>query len=385
MSLLVLNAGSATLKFALFHEETCLARGILDRLGEGGPARFGARDAAGRVLLDTEVKAETHEQALPALLDWLKRQFPAEAIEAVGHRVVHGGDRFTTPVRLDDDALAYLQSLVPLAPLHQPNALGPIRHLHQTQPALPQIACFDTAFHVTQARSERLYALPRRYWDKGVKKYGFHGLSYEYIASKLPEVDARAAAGRTVVFHLGNGASMCGLKAGKSVASTMGFTALEGLVMGTRAGRIDPGVLLYLLDQEKMSGAELADLLYKKSGLLGVSGESSDMRDLLASSSDAAAEAVELFCRRAAAELGALAMKLEGVDALVFTAGIGEHAAPIREHICARARWLGVKLDGGANARNEARLHAEGSAVAVHIVPTNEELMIARHVRALLV
>lgn len=384
MALLILNAGSSSLKFSLFAGETLHARGILDRLGaENGrvPARFRAQDAAGKSLVDVTIQARNQEEALPLLLDWLRQSFPEQKTEAVGHRVVHGGDRFTQPVRIDPEVTAYLESLVPLAPLHQPHALAPIRFLARSQPSLPQVACFDTAFHSTQARMERMYALPRSYFDKGVKKYGFHGLSYEWVATRLPEIDPRAARGKTVVFHLGNGASMCALEGGKSVASSMGFTALEGLVMGTRTGSIDPGVLLYLLQEEKKQPEALADLLYKQSGLLGVSGVSADMRDLLSSPNHAAAEAVELFCYRAACELGRLAMVLGGVDALVFTAGIGEHAAPVRAHICQRAGWLGAQLDGEANRTGNQRLHAEGSRVALYVIPTDEERMIARHVR----
>lgn len=382
MALLVLNAGSSTLKFSLFEGEDLFARGILDRLGtsdHGSSGVFVAKGADGGSLPTDAFHANNHEEALPHLLSWIHRTFPNRQIEAVGHRVVHGGDRHTHPVRISSDVITYLEQLVPLAPLHQPHALAPIRALSRARPDLPQVACFDTAFHATQPRLERLYALPRAYFEKGLKKYGFHGLSYEWIAAQLPQLDPRAA-GKTVVFHLGNGASMCALHDGKSMASSMGFTALEGLVMGTRTGSIDPGVLLYLLQEGRKTPEELADLLYKQSGLLGVSGSSGDMRDLLSSTQPAAAEAVDLFCYRAACELGRLAMILGGLDALVFTAGVGENSPPIRERICGHARWLGIQVDTQANQKNGPRLHAEHSQVAVYVIPTNEELMIARHV-----
>jgi len=381
MAILVINAGSSSLKFSLFEGEDNPARGAIDRLGAEGKPHFSAKDAEGKTLRNEIVEARDHDAALSLLLAFLKHQLPAQTITAVGHRVVHGGDRFTQPVELNDEVIRYLESLVPLAPLHQPHALVPIKALAKLDANLPQIACFDTAFHATQSPLERRYALPRAYFDKGVKKYGFHGLSYEYIASQLPDIDASASSGRTVVFHLGNGASMCALRAGRSVAGSMGFTALEGLMMGTRTGSIDPGVLLYLAQEEKLSPDQMADLLYKRSGLLGVSEISSDMRDLLESSDPRAEEAVELFCHRAACELGRMAAILEGLDAIVFTAGIGEHAAPIRQRICEKASWLGVRMDADANRAHALRLHESGSKVGVFVVPTNEERMIARHVR----
>lgn len=385
MAILVINAGSSSLKFSLFEGENLVVRGLVDRLGsseENAAPHFRAWDRTGSRTKDVFLAAGHREGVLASLLDFLKVNHPDQRITAIGHRVVHGGDRCVRPTLVDESTIDYLESLVPLAPLHQPHALEPIRVLTKLHPNLPQVACFDTAFHATQSQLERQYALPREYFNRGVKKYGFHGLSYEYIASTLPTLDPKTAAGRTVVFHLGNGSSMCALKTGKSVASSMGFTALEGLVMGTRTGAIDPGVLLYLLQQEKMSVDEVANLLYKQSGLLGVSGLSADMRDLLASNLDASKEAIELYCYRAACELGRLAVILEGLDAVVFTAGIGEHAAPVRQRICERSAWLGVQLDRTANERNESRLHAPDSKVAVYIVPTNEELMIVRHVRS---
>ena len=305
-------------------------------------------------------------------------------LSAVGHRVVHGGTRFSGPVRVDVRILSELRALIPLAPLHQPHNLAAIEAVADEAPWLDQVACFDTAFHRTQPAVAQAFALPRRYADAGIRRYGFHGLSYEYVAATLPRLDQRAAAGRTVVAHLGNGASMCALEGGQSVATTMGFTALDGLMMGTRCGAIDPGVLLYLIDRHRMDAAQLQQLLYEQSGLLGVSGRSSDMRDLLASTEPAAREAIDLFVYRASRELGSLAAALGGLDALVFTGGIGENAAPIRARICQEASWLGLRLDPEANARGGPCITTADSAAAAWVVPTNEELMIAMHARALL-
>ena len=305
-------------------------------------------------------------------------------IVAAGHRVVHGGVKFAAPVRIDADVLGELASLIPLAPLHQPHNLAAIRAVVQHAPQLPQAACFDTAFHRTQPPVAQAFGLPRTYTERGVRRYGFHGLSYEYVASVLPGIDARAAAGRTVVAHLGNGASMCGLKAGQSMATTMGFTAVDGLVMGTRCGALDPGVLLFLMDQHGMDARALEVLLYQKSGLLGVSGISSDMRTLLASTDPRAAEAIELFVYRIVRELGSLTAALGGLDAVVFTGGIGENAASIRARVCRDAAWLGLELDEEANQRGGPCLSRPDSHVAAWVIPTNEELMIAHHTRRVL-
>jgi len=285
---------------------------------------------------------------------------------------------------LNAAVVAKLEKLVPLAPLHQPHNLSPIRALLERLPSVPQVACFDTAAHRSNPAIAQMFALPAELTEAGVRRYGFHGLSYEYIASVLATYDERAAHGRTVVLHLGNGASMCAMRAGASVASTMGFTALEGLVMGTRCGAIDPGVLLYLIDRHGMNGAELQHLLYKESGLLGVSGISSDMRELLANADPRAAEAVDLFVYRIGRELGSLTAALGGLDALVFTGGIGENAAPIRARVIRDARWLGLELDEAANASGRGRISASGSRVSAWVVPTNEELMIALHTRRVL-
>jgi acetate kinase len=283
------------------------------------------------------------------------------------------------PVRIDDATFGALERLVPLAPLHQPHNLAPMRVLTVVAPTLPQVACFDTAFHRTQSRLATSFALPSSITDGGVQRYGFHGLSYEYIASVLTGVDTKAARGRTVVAHLGNGASMCAMSGGVSVASTMGFTALDGLMMGTRPGALDPGVILHLLDAHRMDARAIERLLYHESGLLGVSGVSSDMRTLLASDDPNAAFAIDLFCYRASRELGSLAAALGGLDALVFTGGIGEHAAPVRAAIVRDAAWLGLELDPAANRSHGPRITTAASPVTAYVLPTDEELMIARH------
>jgi acetate kinase len=298
--------------------------------------------------------------------------------------VVHGGVRFTAPIRVDQEVLAELGRLIPLAPLHQPHNLAAIEAMAEVAPGLPQVACFDTSFHRGQPAVAQAFGLPRRYADEGLRRYGFHGLSYEYVASVLAELDPRAARGRTVVAHLGNGASLCALDRGQSVATTMGFSTLDGLLMGTRSGALDPGVLLYLLDRHAMDARALEQLLYKESGLLGVSGVSGDMRTLLASSEPDAQLAVELFVYRVGRELGSLAAALGGLDSLVFTGGIGEHAAPIRARVCQGARWLGIELDEATNALGGPRISREESRTSAWVVPTNEELMIALHVRRVL-
>jgi len=287
-------------------------------------------------------------------------------------------------VRITAEVVTKLERLVPLAPLHQPHNLGPIRTLTERMPEVPQVACFDTGFHRTQPPLAHAFALPRELSEAGVRRYGFHGLSYEYIASVLPTRDPRAAGGRTVVLHLGNGASMCAIAAGKSVATTMGFTAIDGLPMGTRSGSLDPGVVLYLMDECKMDARAIETLLYRRSGLLGVSGLSSDMRELLESDHPHAREAVALFCYRIGRELGSLAAALGGLDAIVFTAGIGEHAAAVREAVCRDAAWLGVALDRAANAHHGPRISTPDSRVAVWVIATDEEWMIARHTRDVL-
>ena len=390
-AILVLNAGSSSLKFEVFAIDggrpASIARGIVEELTTA--ARFAAKDAQGRPLGEHRWPTDQppgHDGAIAWLGRWLADHVPGTTLRAVGHRVVHGGTKYHAPVRVDAQVLADLDELVPLAPLHQPHNLGGIRAVLSQRGDLPQVACFDTAFHTTQDELAQMFALPRHLRDAGVRRYGFHGLSYEYVASVLPSIDPRAAAGRTVVAHLGNGASLCAMAGGRSAASTMGFTALEGMPMGTRCGQIDPGVLLYLMDEHGMDARAIEHLLYKESGLLGVSGRSSDMRELLAAEADDAQcrLAVDLFCYRAAREIGSLAAALGGLDAIVFTAGIGEHAAPVRERILRRCAWLGVELDAAANAAGGPRLTTAASRVAAWVVPTDEEGMIARHTLALL-
>ena len=379
----VINAGSATLKFSLLGSKESVLRVLIERVGEEEPRAI-IKDSSGNSVLDGPVPTNNHQEALAWLFDWIGQENPTLKPIAIGHRVVHGGDGLQKPILVTAEVIKTIESLIPLAPLHQPHNLSPIRFIADKFPKLPQVACFDTAFHASQSTIERMFALPRLWSEKGIKRYGFHGLSYEYIASRLPEIDPGAASDRTIVCHLGNGASLCALHAGLSVATTMAFTALEGLPMGTRCGSIDPGVLLYLLDQEQLSVKELANLLYKQSGLLGVSGISSDMRDLLADPSTEAAEAVEYFCYRIARAIGSLAAALGGLDALVFTGGIGEHAAPVRARICELSRWLGVAIDTEANQESRTSIQSEASSIKVLVIPTNEEMMIATHVRQLI-
>ncbi len=393
-AILTINAGSSSIKFALFERGEPPApqarlRGEID--GIGAQPRLRAQDAQGAVLAEltfTKLAGlpadEQHQRALDYLVRWLAEHESGWQVVAVGHRVVHGADRYAAPVLLAPADAEVLDGFVPLAPLHQPHNVAGIRALSQLLPGVPQVACFDTAFHMAQTALARRFALPRRLSEAGIRRYGFHGLSYEYVARVLPQHLGAKAEGRVVVAHLGNGASMCAMHRRKSIATTMGFTALDGLMMGTRCGAIDPGVLLHLMEFHHLDTAALTRLLYKESGLLGVSGVSQDMRALLDSQAPEAAEAVELFCYRIARELGSLAAALGGLEALVFTAGIGEHAAPVREQVCRRAEWLGVQLDAGANARHATRISAPDSPVDVLVLPTNEEWMIAQHAAALI-
>ena len=326
-----------------------------------------------------------HDGAVAHVFDWLKTAYAGRHhLVGVGHRVVHGGVDHAAPALLDGRVVAMLEKLTPLAPLHEPHNLAPIRSLMALAPGLPQVACFDTAFHRSNPAVAQMFALPAALTESGVRRYGFHGLSYEYIARVLPQFDERAAKGKAVVLHLGNGASMCALQAGTSVASTMGFTAVDGLAMGRRCGAIDPGVLLYLMNERGMDARAIEKLIYRESGLLGVSGISSDMRVLLESNEPRARDAVDLFVYRIGRELGALAATLRGIDAIVFTAGIGEHAAAIRSRVCRDAAWLGVELDDAANESRGPRISTPASRVAAWVIPTNEELMIAQHTLELL-
>ena len=380
----ILNAGSSSIKFSLFtvsgNELALAARGQTEGLFTS--PRFVAKDAGGRMIEEKswgEAVQLGHDGALDHLVAFLRTDFAQHRLVAVGHRVVHGGLAYSAPVRVDAAVLAALEKFIPLAPLHQPHNLAPIRALIERAPALPQVACFDTAFHHGQPPVAQAFALPKAITDRGVRRYGFHGLSYEYIAQALPQHDARAAAGRTILLHLGNGASMCAIAAGRSVASTMGFTTVDGLPMGTRCGNLDPGVMLYLLDECGMDARAIERLIYQQSGLLGVSGISSDMRTLEASTDPAAKAAIDLFVYRIGREMGSLAAALGGVDAIVFTGGIGENSRSLRQRVCTDAGWLGVDLDRAANEINGPRLSTAASRTAAWVVPTNEELMIAWH------
>jgi acetate kinase len=384
--ILVLNAGSSSIKFRAFDGGNGEPELVLYGQAEGldTAPRFIAKDASG-----TEIGAKTwdegtaigHEGAIDYIAQFLRSHGEGHRLVAAGHRVVHGGLQFTQAVLATPPVVDALEKLTPLAPLHQPHNLAPIRILAEVRPDLPQVACFDTAFHRGQAEAAQAYALPASITEQGVRRFGFHGLSYEYIASVLPGFDAQAAAGATVVAHLGNGSSMCAIAAGQSAASTMGFTAVDGLMMGTRCGNIDPGVILFLMDYLKMDTRAVENLIYKQSGLLGVSGISSDMRTLLKSDDPRAGFAVELFVYRIGRELGSLAAAMHGIDALVFTAGIGEHSAVIRDRVCREAAWLGVELDPVANDAGGPRISTAASKVSAWVIPTDEELMIARHTR----
>lgn len=386
-ALLVLNAGSSSIKFSLFADHAAepelKLRGQIEGLYT--KPRFVAKDAADTVLGEhawTDGTRLGHDGAIDHLTGFLQGYRSEYRLIAVGHRVVHGGMEFSAPVRVDPKTVAKLEQYIPLAPLHQPHNLSPIRFIAGKSPDLPQVACFDTAFHRRQPEVAQTFALPAAITDRGVRRYGFHGLSYEYIASVLPGLHGRTE--RVIVAHLGNGASMCAIKAGKSVASTMGFTAVDGLPMGTRCGAIDPGVILYLIDELKMDARAIEKLIYQQSGLLGVSGISSDMRTLLASSEPRAKLAVDLFIYRIGRELGSLAAALGGLDALVFTGGIGERATLIRQRVCEEAGWLGIELDAAANDADQSRISTDSSRASAWVIPTNEELMIARHTRRLI-
>jgi acetate kinase len=388
-AIVVLNAGSSSLKFSLFAQSgdalELRVRGQAEGLTTA--PRFVAKDARGETVASHswgEGAPLGHDAALEHILGFLREKAQGLQLLGVGHRVVHGGLKYSQPVRVDRAVVQELEQFIPLAPLHQPHNLTPIRLMLERQPGLPQVACFDTAFHRAQPELAQMFALPRQLHDEGVRRYGFHGLSYEYIASMLPQLDPAAAAGRSVVLHLGNGASMCALAGGRSMASTMGFTAVDGLPMGTRCGALDPGVILYLMDQRGMDARAVEKLIYNESGLLGVSGVSSDMRTLLASPDPQAALAVDLYVYRIARELGSLAAALGGLDAIVFTGGIGENSEHIRARVCRGAAWLGVALDEAANRGGGPRISVADSRVAAWAVPTNEELMIARHTQAVL-
>jgi acetate kinase len=386
---LVLNAGSSSLKFCVYRTSDTdawrlEARGHIE--GIGTTPRFSAEDGAGATLdarqLDASVSGAP--AALEALASWLRGRFEGGDLLGVGHRVVHGGAAYGAPVLVTPKVIEDLRKLVPLAPLHQPHNLAAIDAVAARLPGVPQVACFDTGFHRGHQAVADLVPLPLEIRSGGVQRYGFHGLSYEYIASALPRVAPEIAQGRVIVAHLGSGASLCAMIAGRSIDSSFGFTALDGLCMGTRPGALDPGVVLYLFQQLGMSAKDVEATLYKKSGLLGLSGVSNDMRDLLASTEPGARLAVDYFVYRAAKEIGALAATIRGIDALVFTAGIGERSADIRRRICDASSWLGIEVDLEANAHHGSRISMPMSRVSAWVIPTNEELMIARHTGLLL-
>ncbi len=380
MLVLVINAGSSSLKFAIFRAMD----GALERTDSGrieainsAPA-FLLRDTQGRMQAQPAPTGLGHAAALEHLLAWLGERLGGERLVAVGHRVVHGGARHAAPLRVDARVLQELHGLTDLAPLHQPHNLAPIAHLLEAHPELVQVACFDTAFHNTLPELAYRFGLPQAIHATGVRRYGFHGLSYEYLAEQLEGIDPAAAAGRSVLLHLGNGASLCALQQGRSVHTSMGFSALDGMMMGTRCGSLDPGVVLHLIRQG-MDADALEGLLYRQSGLLGVSGIGSDMRELLASDAPAARLAVDLYCHRIKLEIGAAVAALGGIDALVFSAGIGENAASIRAMVSAGCQWLGLRLDAQANQAGETLISTPDSAVRTWVIPTDEEGMIARH------
>lgn len=386
-AILVINAGSSSLKFQIFTTEGGAlerqVRGQMDGIGVRPHLRAFAADGAG--IVDRAYGPEEIPD-LPAAIaetrEWL-RSLKGLELRAIGHRVVHGGPDYAAPVMINEEVLARLATFQELAPLHQPNNLAPIRLAMEIDPGVPQVACFDTAFHRGHPPVADCYAIPRALYDEGVRRYGFHGLSYEYIAERLREVAPEHAGGRVIVAHLGSGASMCALRDGRSVESTMGFTALDGLPMGTRPGQLDPGVVLYLIAQKGMTADAVSDLLYRGSGLKALSGVSNDMRELLASDDPNAAFAIDHFAHRCALSAGMLAAALDGIDAVVFTAGVGENSAAIRARIAGRLAWLGAELDPSANEAQAARISTDASRVALYVIPTDEELMIARHTLAL--
>jgi len=386
---LVFNAGSSSLKFCVYVRPADAgwrleARGQID--GIGTTPRLSAKDGSGGSIANEQLDAAVRDgrAALDVLAGWLRGRYGGSRVLGVGHRVVHGGAKYAGPCIVTPAVLDDLRALVPLAPLHQPYNIAAIEAVAAQLPGVPQVACFDTSFHRGQLAVAELVPLPKAIRDTGVQRYGFHGLSYEYIASALPEVAPAVADGRVIVAHLGSGASLCAMKARKSVDSTLGFTALDGLCMGTRPGSIDPGVILHLFQTMGQSAAQVEKLLYKQSGLIGISGISNDMRDLLGHSDPAARLAVDYFVYEAAKHIGALAAVLGGVDALIFTAGIGERSSEIRRRILEASAWLGVELDPDANDSHGPRISTAASRVSAWVVPTNEELMIARHTGRLL-
>ncbi|MBO9446815.1 acetate/propionate family kinase [Ruegeria sp. R14_0] len=378
---LALNAGSSSLKFALYElledrRPSMRWRGQIERLGDA--PRLLAQSAGGRSVDRQLSGTKTHDEAINAFLELTREYLPDVQVRAVGHRVVHGGPVYSEPVVVDERVIDTLSGFIPFAPLHQPYSLAGIRAASAAFPGTTQVACFDTAFHRTHPWVNDTFALPQSFYDKGVRRYGFHGLSYDYVSQKLKEIAPGLYDGRVVIAHLGNGASMCAVSGGRAVASTMGSSALDGLPMGTRSGQLDPGVVLYMMQQEGMSADEIAETLYRKSGLLGLSGMSSDMRTLLAADTPEARRAIDYYVFRIRRELGALSAALEGIDALVFTGGIGENAARIRQMVCEGMRWIGIEMDPNRNADNGTVLSTDFSRVRILAIPTNEEMVIAR-------
>jgi acetate kinase len=384
-AILTLNAGSSSIKFSLFegHQRPDLEGLICEGEfgGIGQHVHFIARDGSGTSLVNRHLPEEpSHEDAFTALLGWVGCQFPTHRLIAAGHRVVHGGSLYSVPVLINSSLVDELGRLIPMAPLHQPHNLAAMIAVSKLHPELPQVACFDAAFHLTQPTTATAFAIPRAMTVQGVRRYGFHGLSYEYIAGVLPNVlGPLAAEGRVIVAHLGSGASLCAMHRRQSIATTMGFSTLDGLPMGSRCGNLDPGVVLYLIQEKGMTPQAVSDLLYRSSGLLGVSGISADMRTLLASNDPSAGDAIDLFVYRTGRELGSLASALGGLDALIFTGGIGEHAPEIRSRICEKAAWLGIEMDSAANVAGTSRITTRDSRTSAWVIRTNEDLMIARH------
>jgi acetate kinase len=382
----VINAGSSSLKFGFHEGDRQILGGQVDGIGAHPAASAVGPDGKAIAAPELGTRPPTSPSAvLPLIWAWAKKRLGDRSLAALGHRVVHGGLRHSRPARVTQELLTELEALVPLAPLHEAHNLAPVRMAITLDPDLPQVVCFDTAFHRTAPEVEQAFALPYSFFEEGIRRYGFHGISYEYIASVLPERAPEIADGRVVVAHLGNGCSACAMRERISIATTMGFTALDGLPMGTRCGALDAGVVLHLMQQKRMSAEELVGLLYRRSGMLGLSGGlSSDFRELLASDNPRAGFAIEVFCYRVAGHIASLAAALGGLDAIVFTAGVGENAAPVRNAICRACSWLGLELDEGANRDHKERISTPNSRVVALVIKTDENLMIARHARALL-
>ena len=384
-TILIINSGSSSIKFSVFgvagKQLDLLVKGQAE--GIGTAPRFAAWDSTGTVLEESEwepvADGQGHANAFDILSGWLQKHLNGTNLLAVGHRVVHGGPDLSAPMLIDDTVLAALDVVVPLMPLHLPHNLSAIRAIAKARPELPQVACFDTAFHHGHPHVADQFGLPWELYEQGVRRYGYHGISYEYITRTLQEIAPKTAAGKVVVAHLGSGASLCAIENGKSIDTTMGFSTLDGLLMGTRCGALDPGVLLYLMKEQQMTADELETLLYKKSGLLGLSGISNDLRDLIDNDEPCARAAIDYFTYRIGQALGAMSAALGGLDALVFTAGIGEHSPEIRQRVCEDAAWLGIDLDLDANARSERRISHSGALPSVWVIPTDEERMIAWH------